>query len=228
MANPKDNESAPSSDGASPRFHPNDKRTGSLIVKCARDGCPYSTKRSPSTLKLAGGKAFCTQECYRIVNKGKKRNYPKRARTAEYVTKSCSFCGKPVERRVTDSRPRHYCNMSCAAKMPKGGGRPAKGRTIGTKHVNTHGYVDVYVGPDHPMANKRGYTGEHRLVMMEKIGRPLLANETPHHVNLNRQDNRPENLELWASSQPKGARASDLLAHAREIIALYEPIEAKL
>ena len=35
-------------------------------------------------------------------------------------------------------------------------------------------------------------------------------------------DNRPENLELWNTSQPAGQRAEDKLKWAREIIALYE------
>lgn len=78
------------------------------------------------------------------------------------------------------------------------------------------------------MANSRGYVLEHRAVMSTMLGRPLFPNENPHHINGNRQDNRPQNLELWVVSQPKGQRAADLLAYAREIVALYGPIEDKL
>lgn len=49
-----------------------------------------------------------------------------------------------------------------------------------------------------------------------------------HHRNGNKADNRIENLELWATKQPKGQRALDLLAWAREIVARYEPIEDAL
>lgn len=74
--------------------------------------------------------------------------------------------------------------------------------------------------------NKDGYvikgkTKQHREVMAEKIGRPLLRHETPHHKNGVRHDNRPENLELWSTSQPAGQRAIDKLEWAKEIIALY-------
>lgn len=64
-------------------------------------------------------------------------------------------------------------------------------------------------------------TGEHRWVMERILGRRLLRSETVHHKNGDRTDNRPENLELWSSSQPPGQRVSDKLAWAREIIALY-------
>jgi hypothetical protein len=68
----------------------------------------------------------------------------------------------------------------------------------------------------------------HVVVMVEVLGRPLQPGEEVHHLNGHRSDNRPENLELWTKSQPKGQRARDLLAWAREVVARYEPIEDKL
>lgn len=78
-----------------------------------------------------------------------------------------------------------------------------KGRTV------AHGYVLIDGVP------------EHRLVMEEKLGRALLPNENVHHVNGLRDDNRPENLELWTTHQPKGQRVDDLVQWAKEILSLY-------
>ncbi len=50
---------------------------------------------------------------------------------------------------------------------------------------------------------------EHRVVMEQILGRPLLRQEQVHHKNGIRDDNRPENLELWVSWT--GQRVDDLI-----------------
>ena len=73
------------------------------------------------------------------------------------------------------------------------------------------------------MADRKGRVAQHRLVMSESLGRPLLDSENVHHINGVRDDNRLENLELWNTSQPAGQRISDKVAWAVELLRLYAP-----
>lgn len=71
----------------------------------------------------------------------------------------------------------------------------------GGRNVDQDGYVLVY-RPGHPMARKplNIYVLEHRLIMSEHLGRMLEKDEVVHHKNGNNQDNRLENLELFANN----------------------------
>jgi hypothetical protein len=85
-----------------------------------------------------------------------------------------------------------------------------------TRSVDQNGYVSIR----RPWPSN-GWVKEHRYVMELEIGRRLFPNETVHHRNGVRDDNRLENLELWASHHPPGQRVEDLVEWAKDILSLY-------
>ena len=152
--------------------------------------------------------------------------------------------GTPLSLRVSQQRPRPSCTVEGCVKPQKTKGlcvmHYQRLRTKGTTDLDPDwrrkvprertgkrwydkkwGYAYVYA-PEHPNARANGCVKEHIKVMSEILGRPLLSGENVHHKNGIRDDNRPENLELWVTMQPTGQRVEDLLVWAREIISRYD------
>ena len=60
------------------------------------------------------------------------------------------------------------------------------------------GYVLVH-RPEHPFSDEDGYVFEHRIVLEGLLGRYLLPGEVSHHINGIKDDNREENLVVYAN-----------------------------
>lgn len=61
----------------------------------------------------------------------------------------------------------------------------------------TGGYIFLY-SPNHPFSVKR-YVKRSRLVMEKHLGRYLTSKEVVHHISRDKQDDRIENLQLFAT-----------------------------
>ena len=122
---------------------------------------------------------------------------------------TCQWCSVQFER--PHGKPRAFCSRSCSMKARNAGVaanyaalevRPAPAGFW----LNSDGYVATKVGGRQVL--------QHRLVMEQVIGRPLLPTERVHHKNGKRDDNRPDNLELWTGvdatkKDPHGVRVVD-------------------
>lgn len=62
-----------------------------------------------------------------------------------------------------------------------------------------HGYIIVFVGKKHHLADCRGYAYEHRLVAEKKTGRRLRKGEHVHHIDHDKSNNDPNNLQVAKS-----------------------------
>jgi hypothetical protein len=80
--------------------------------------------------------------------------------------------------------------------------------------------------PGHPRAGRSPYVFEHILIAEDLLRRHLVEGESVHHINGVRDDNRPENLELWTRPQPSGIRVSDAIEWARTIYDRYVGVGA--
>ena len=133
-----------------------------------------------------------------------------------------SYAPRPAGCAIPDcDRPWHcrdWCNAHYQAFR-------LYGDPLGSKPRPPSGepkYADSYCGYVKQWCPlRRQMVGQHRLVMEQKLGRPLYPGENVHHINGVRDDNRPENLELWVESQPSGQRPADLVEWAQEILRRY-------
>ena len=70
----------------------------------------------------------------------------------------------------------------------------------GGRTIASNGYMLVKLLPGHHLSDVRGYAYEHRVVAEQKMGRRLLPGEQVHHIDGNKLNNRPDNLEVVADT----------------------------
>lgn len=212
-------------------------------VECT--ACGTTISKHPSDLaRNKTGRFFCSKECRnRIGSKPKTGRWgecaecgkevwfqpwqEKRARfcSRECATKAqetvgteervCVSCGRTFVFRLRNKGTGKFCTAACMHRY-------RAEQSVGKTKINPQGYVMVRQ-PDHPAAYGRGWVLQHRLIMEQILGRYLLHEENVHHINGVRDDNRPENLELWNTSQPSGQRVADKVRWATDILRLYTP-----
>ena len=91
----------------------------------------------------------------------------------------------------------------------KGRHGAVNGNWKGGRVVASNGYVLVRVGKGHPLADVRGYAYEHRMVAEAKLGRALRDGEQVHHVDGDKTNNDPSNLEVLTHAEHRAEHRAD-------------------
>jgi len=176
------------------------------MKRCKIDGCN----------DVVHGKGLCDFHCTRL----RKYGDPLGGGSRRLPPNSLGKCSvKNCNNKAVSS---HLCANHRAKKIRYGdpiGGSVQDGRSFKWR-TNKLGYIERWA-PGSEYAAKNGFVFQHRQVMGEAIGRPLLKTESVHHKNGDRSDNRIGNLELWSKRQPAGQRVQDKVKWAREILKEY-------
>src|SRR3990172_8323364 len=142
-------------------FRPKTAETRTCSLSCASNlkwkaWGKIPDKPCPQCGKPVSGsqrKAYCSREC---------------AWAASRRPGKCYLCGKP-----TSHTRNRYCSHECAGFVA--GKQQKKAAYEGRTRIEKGGYIQEY-------RNGR-WRLQHRLVMTEMLGRPLLKSENVHHKN---------------------------------------------
>jgi hypothetical protein len=103
------------------------------------------------------------------------------------ISKKCARCGKNFKVYPYRKGKAKYCSVSCGVIVNMTGSLNPMWN--GRRNLMKSGYVRVRVNGK--------YVYEHRYVMEKKISRKLTKNESVHHINGDRADNKESNLLLF-------------------------------
>jgi hypothetical protein len=153
-----------------------------------------------------------------------------------YIPVKCAECGiefckgdASIWQSLKDNTFTGCCSK-CAPKhrgkvMMRSGGRISRAGYF-NRHIRTFTKEEQVILKQMPL-NNGIYIQEHRAVMAIHLGRPLTADESVHHINGIKHDNRIENLHLFLLSDHSKIH-SEQLAKELNLQAENEALRAEL
>jgi len=148
----------------------------------------------------------------------------------KYIWSACDSCGIPrwvVFVKYTNAPKNSLC-LRCGTKKAM----IKRGKNKQCKQKKKGGYICVHLSDKSsffPMATKRGWVRQHRLVVAKHLGRNLDKSEIVHHLNGNKKDNRIENLSLLSiSSHSKVHKGIPFIRRIQDLERSVKCLEARI
>lgn len=128
-------------------------------------------------------------------------------------------------------------NATWLCKCDCGGEKIVSGARLKDGNVKSCGCLNHRKGPE-SSCWKGGYKAKsgylytsadgkcvllHRIIMEKHLGRKLTQDESVHHINGNKADNKIENLELWTGKHSSGQRVEQITQFCLQHLELYAP-----
>jgi hypothetical protein len=152
--------------------------------------------------------------------KSKLGKWFKKKRKKKIYHLSCDNCKNEFQRSSDNFSPKrannnfsHFCaecgdTQGFAGKIGSISRKNIQTTLLGSKIIDSCGYISVYVGPNYKYTNTYGgRIREHIYLIQEKLGRQLDKNEVIHHIDGNKLNNNMNNLDLCTVQQHNNCHA---------------------